>query len=388
MRNAGIMIGSAIRDYRETRDRRRRSEEFDELAEHRAWEREREKALAGELDPMRVEGAELELSGARRRDQYEGFADPYARKDIQRRDRMGAMNEDLAEHTLPYEKSRVEREHRSGQRAEQYEQAVQPLNIRGAQREDQLGGFAVEQATAQNDASRYYRSARNALSNFSMTGNPMYLEDFYNEMIPDGGEAKITKLGDDKYRLTHSNGRSVETTKDELLKKSEQFFFQNPTLDDFQPPQQRDTRNQSAYIQQVQDITDTLIAAGTHNPIEARMEAHARASSRAQTNPREAAANFYQDAIDKLLPSSTYRSPSDKDVERAQQKAAEMTREFMDRYYGGGGQSAVRGSGVDTSQIPEGFRERLMQNPTEAAKYHFDRRFGEGAADAVLAEQR
>lgn len=478
MSNFGRTFGNVAQGYYRGRNQ---AEDLEERYEDQAWKnnrRERELANEEYYDPIQREAAGIGLESARRKSSFDEYADPYQRRGLERGDRMGAMAIDDAEfsqpirrrgleradragqsaeedyeYRRPLERRALERGDRAGQRAEEDADFSRPYDRRGIERQDQAGQRAEAQGVRANKvdealfqdfergqgAEEYYRSAKNALANFAANGNPVALEDFYNNMYPDDGTVKIERLPDGTYKGTYGDGRTSTATKEELQKGSEALFMQHPSLNDagagagygaggygvrtggiggrrgaggyggaYGKP--------SAHTEKINMLAEDLLRSGeAKNPVEARMMAHAEASYKTQQRPEEAARDFYVDMLEALMPDSgemAYKSPEERQqvIEEAKMTARELTEDYRDRYlsgyngegsglgYRGGDRGGAEGEAEQAGQpAPAGQDAPAQRGSYEDAvqilrsraddpqiRQFFDERYGPGAAEAAL----
>jgi hypothetical protein len=323
------------------------------------------------------------------------------------------------------------------ERDDEYGRYTQGHRYRAADRADEMGGYAANDARrtdrfgeVQMDGmeravagDEYIRNARAAIANFTATGNPVALEDFYNNMYPDDGQVTIEKLPDGKYRGTFSNGETREVTKEELIKGSEQFFMSHPQASEsgygmgigmpgmsVSGPRGSYSRGgigtgargtgyssskPSAYREKVEMLANSLMQNEGMNRIEALAQAHREASYSSRTPPDEAAREFYADILPELLPDRDMMmamSPEEQEAAyaEAESRAQQITENYLSNSYKGYNQEGSgigggeTGGGDQSFEVPQEHIDALMADPSDQTKAFFDEVYGEGAAEAVL----
>jgi len=443
MGNWARLGGLGVSGYYKGRNMREDLEEREEEQDWRRGRRERQLEEEAYYDPIRREEAELGLKSRRRTDEYDEYSDPYRRRGLQRGENREIRQDDFDTYADPYRRRGLQRGESREIRQDDFDRFSDPYRRSALEREDQAGRYVLEEAGRQNtygaeaqqDFFEYRQGAdmmtqaRSALANFASTGDPIALQDYYNEHILDGITVEITKTEDGKYHAKYSNGKESSATKDELLKGSEEFFMNQPEILAMSNPGiggmgggygmgayggggkggygpygrggagNMSPYGNSAYVNEVRMRTDDFVRSGM-NPIEARMKAHQMASQKSSTPPEEAAAKFHSDMLESLMPDpNMYMSPDDRQaqVDRAYEMADKLTQKFMRQYYSsgynGGGQSGIQppgggGAGQQAQQefqIPDEAVQILLQDRNDpAARREFDEIFGPGASEAVL----
>lgn len=455
--------GLGVRGYYQGRNMR---EDLEEREEEQEWRRGRRERQIGEeeyYDPIRREEAELGLKRGRREESYGEYSDPYRRRGLQRAEGREERQDSYDEYADPYRRRGLQRAEGREQREDSYNEYADPYRRRGLQRaegadiraqafeeyadpyrrdalerQDTMGRYATEEAGRQNtygaeaqqdffeyrDGAEKMTQARAALANFSSTGDPIALQDYYNDHILDGISVEITKTEDGQYHAKYSNGKESTASKDELLKGSEEFFMNQPEILAMSNPGiggpmaggygmgaygggkggyggrggAASPYGNSAYVNEVRMRTDDLVRSGM-SPIEARMKAHTMAGQKSSTPPQEAAAKFHADMLSELMPDKSQYMPAEEremQVDRAYEMADKLTQRFMSQYYQegyngrSGGQPGIQtpgGGGAGQQQqfeVPENHAQMLRSDPSPEMRKYFDEVYGPGASEAVL----
>ena len=443
-----------------------------DVEEDRDWKLDRrQRTVDREVwqDPYDEEMAGIKMSSARRGESREEFEDPYGRKGVVRADRRADQAEADADYARPYTRRGIGRQDVLGEMAVDDAQYEQPFNrrsiVRGdesAERENEFGRFTDnyrrQAAVRENETGElgldtardtrevfesdmnsfrrgetgdeYVRNARNAVANFEASGDPVSLEDFYNNMYPDDGTISIKKLPDGTYEGTYGDGTVVQTTKEELIEKSEDFFMSHPTVQESgmagfggggygggrggrggrgRPGGGlggsrggRSTGKQSAYAERIYMEAENNMRQGM-SKVEAFAQAHRDAGYSKRVAPEEAAAGFFQDIFETLMPDPAtfaYKSQSEQEAikDAVWKEAQDYTERFMESYHsgynggrpgidqrdegGGGFDAGPEDSGRPRAQAPQGAIDMLMSDPSMSDA--FDAKYGEGSARQYL----
>ena len=449
---------SAMSEYYRIRGIRRGQEEFDETAEAVAIKRRQDQEYNEINQPVRLQESRNRGKRLGRVEQAEEAGQPNVMRGIEMKGEEQVQTQALrgleypeqiteARHTPEVRNLERPEEMRQAKVAPRINQAKERAEISKSKRsvqkdkiDTQYGNRQMSEEEGYQDMEEYGQILNQSIHGAEQSGNMRYLEDAYEMLVPDGESIKIQDMGDGKIFVTHSGGVSKVTTKEQFIQDTKAMFEGNPKYQEHlanrsgmgsyqstmgagyggsgsrrgssnrrgrggfrgEGVAEREWRAVYAAISQLPENEGLSEA-------ELQMKAHAIASQKAGTDPREAVSKFYESQVESLLDMEPRilrkllgmeENPTMNDI---LSEAERMSDDYQRKYYGDA--ETLGRTGIGRKETPakkpgEGVNRGtakgepsptniriLLDNPKSERHWkHFNNRYGDGAAEKILEE--